>query len=106
MAIEKSFVALPFDCPTGGTITADMISEFIGKTVCVAWVKDQNQLRNNFEPQISVQGTLEGFAGTGKFRVLLNDDSYSYFYDDSVWMIGYDGAKLITDKQRPVIFIN
>ena len=102
MATEKSFVAFP----SGGEVTAGMLAEFIGRAVCVSWVKDQDQLRNNFEPQISVQGKLEGSADTGKFRVLLNDDTYSYFYDDSVWMIVYDGAKKVTDKQRPVIFIN
>ena len=84
----------------------NLLSSFIGKTVCVAWVKDKESLRNNFEPQISVQGELEGNADTGKFRVLLNDDTYAYFYDDSVWVIGYDGANLVTDKKRPVIFIN
>jgi hypothetical protein len=102
MATEKSFVAFP----SGGEVTAGMLAEFIGRAVCVSWVKDQDQLRNNFEPQISVQGKLEGSADTGKFRVLLNDDTYSYFYDDSVWMIGYDGDKKVTDKQRPVIFIS
>lgn len=96
---EQSYVA-------GGENAAGMLSDFIGKIVCVSWVKDQDAMRNNFEPQISVQGKLEGNAETGKFRVLLNDDTYSYFYDDSVWMIGYDGQKLVTDKQRPVIFIN
>ena len=96
---EESYVA-------GGENAAGMISDFIGKTVCVAWVKDQDALRNNFEPQISVQGQLEGSSETGKFRVLLDDNTYSYFYDNCVWMIGYDGQKLVTDKQRPVIFIN
>lgn len=85
---------------------AGILSDFIGKTVCVAWVKDQDAVRNNFEPQISVQGKLEGNSETGKFRVLLNDDTYSYFYDDSVRVIAYDGEKLVTDKQRPVIFIH
>jgi hypothetical protein len=103
MATEKSYVAFTFG--NHGEITADMIAEFIGKTVCVAWVSNQEQLRNNFEPQISVQGKLEGCADTGKFRVLLNDDTYSYFYSDNVWMIGYDGEKKVTDKQRPTIFI-
>ena len=87
-------------------VTAALIAEFIGRDVCVAWVKDQDAMRSNFEPQISVQGQLEGSADTGKFRVLLNDDSYSYFYDDCVWMICYDGEKHVTDKKRPVIFIN
>jgi len=96
---EESYIA-------GGENAAGMISDFIGKTVCVAWVKDQDALRNNFEPQISVQGQLEGSSETGEFRVLLDDNTYSYFYDNCVWMIGYDGQKLVTDKQRPVIFIN
>tara|TARA_B100001123_G_scaffold431189_1_gene552308 strand:+ start:419 stop:733 length:315 start_codon:yes stop_codon:yes gene_type:complete len=99
---EKTYVAFSSD----SEITAAMIAEFVGKAVCVSWVKNRKQLRRCFEPQISVQGTLEGSGETGKFRVLLNDDTYSYFYDDSVWMIGYDGEKQVTDKQRPVIFIN
>jgi len=102
MATKKAFVAFP----SGGEVAAGMLAEFVGREVCVSWVKDQDQLRNNFEPQISVQAKLEGSADTGKFRVLLNDDTYSYFYDDSVWMIGYDGEKEVTDKQRPVIFIS
>tara|TARA_R100000963_G_C4631195_1_gene96265 strand:- start:728 stop:1078 length:351 start_codon:yes stop_codon:yes gene_type:complete len=91
-------------------VTTDMIAEFIGRDVCVSWVKDPDlllaKLRKNFETQISVQGKLEGGGEIGRFRVLLNDDTYSYFYDDCVWMLGYDGEKQVTDKQRPVIFIN
>ena len=103
MAKNKSFVAMPFG---ENPPTSDMLSEFIGKTVCVSWIKDQEHGRNSFEPQISVQSTLEGSQETGKFRVLLDEDTYSYFYADSVWMIAYDGEKTVTDKQRPVIFIN
>ena len=100
--LEKTYVAFS----SKGEVTTDMIAEFIGRDVCVSWVKDKDQLRKNFEPQISVQGKLEGSGETGRFRVLLNDATYSYFYDDCVWMLGYDGEKQVTDKQRPVIFIN
>ena len=98
---ETSYVALS----SNGEITAAMIAEFIGRDVCVSWVQHKNQLRKNFEPQISVQGKLEGSGETGRFRVLLNDETFSYFNDDCVWMIAYDGEKQATDK-RPVIFIN
>lgn len=84
----------------------EILSEFIGKTVCVAWVLNPEEGRHNFEPQISVQGTLEGSMKTGRFRVLLNDDTYTYFYDDNVRVIGYDVEEKFSDKQRPVIFIN
>mgnify|MGYP003147702802 CR=1 FL=1 len=98
---EKSYVAFS----SKGEVTATMIAEFIGRDVCVSWVKDRDQLRN-FETQISVQGKLEGSGETGRFRVLLNDNTYSYFYDDCVWALVYDGEKQVTGKQRPVIFIN
>lgn len=107
MDFDKSFI-----CQADRTKQEDRedrlkhLSNFIGKTVCVSWVKNQEDLRHNFEPQISVQGKLEGSAKTGRFRVLLNDDTYSYFYDDNVWLIGYDGAQNVTDKKRPVIFID
>jgi len=79
-----------------------VLAALIGKTVCVSWVLDQSRelgARKNFEPQISVQAELEGSTKTGKFRVLVNDNTYSYFYDDTVWSIGQDNGK------RAVIFI-
>jgi|TARA_R110002020_G_scaffold284248_1_gene499857 hypothetical protein len=99
---EKTYVALAAE----GKLTFDMIGKFIGKEVCVSWIKNKDQLRQNFLPQISVQGKLEGFNKIGKFRVLLTDNTYSYFTAEDVWMLSYDGEKLVTDKQRPVIFID
>jgi len=76
------------------------LSFLIDETVCVSWVSDRNQLRKNFEPQISVQAKLEGSAETGRFRVMVDDNTYSYFYDDSVWSVGQDVGK------RAIIFID
>ena len=76
------------------------LENLIGETVCASWVSDRTQLRKCFEPQISVQAKLEGSAKTGRFRVLVNDNTYSYFYDDSVWSVGQDVGK------RAIIFID
>ena len=84
------------------------LSNLIGKTVCVSWVCEQSKmsnggtLRKNFEPQISVQDKLEGSIETGKFRVLVYDNTYTYFYDDSVGCVVHD----VDEGKRPVIFID
>ena len=80
----------------------ERLTDLVGKTVCVSWVKDKKGFRKNFEPQISVQGTLEGSPETGKFRVLLTDNTFSYFYNDTVWWVTHD----IEKDKRAVIFIN
>ena len=103
--IEKSYVAESEE----GIRTA--LFNLIGKTDCVSWVCEQSRrkvgegggtLRNNFEPQISVQDKLEGSSKTGKYRVLINDNTYSYFYDDTVWSIVHN----VEENKRPVIFIS
>ena len=71
----------------------------IGKTVCVSYVADREALRNNFETQISVQSILEGCVGSTRFRVLVDDNTFSYFYTENVWLMGHDV------NTRPVIFI-
>ena len=76
------------------------LSFLIDETVCGSWVSDRNQLRKNFEPQISVQAKLEGSFATGRFRVLVDDNIYSYFYEDNVWSLGQNTGK------RAVIFID
>jgi hypothetical protein len=78
----------------------EALGNLIGETVCVAWVKDKEIGRLNFEPQISVQAELEGSAVTGKYRVIIDDNTYSYFYDDTVSMVGQDVGK------RAVIYID
>ncbi|MAE54594.1 MAG: hypothetical protein CMK23_01225 [Porticoccaceae bacterium] len=82
------------------------LGSLIGETVCVSWTKIINAnedimlgSRKHFEPQISVQGTLEGNEETGRYRVLVDDNNYSYFYNDSVWSMGQDVGK------RAIIFI-
>ena len=76
------------------------LENLIGETVCASWVSDRTQLRKCFEPQISVQAKLEGSANTGKFRVIIDDNNYSYFYDDSVWAI------IQNEGKRAIIFID
>lgn len=76
------------------------LKNLIGETVCVSWVTDRTQLRKNFEPQISVQAKLEGSFETGAFRVLVDDNIYSYFYEDNVWCLAQNTGK------RAVIFID
>tara|TARA_R110000803_G_scaffold23018_4_gene56715 strand:- start:2409 stop:2708 length:300 start_codon:yes stop_codon:yes gene_type:complete len=75
------------------------LGHLIGKIVCVSWVLDREKLRANFEPQISVQAVLEGDEGTGRYRVLLSDDTYSYFYDHNVWSVAR------SKPERAFIFI-
>jgi len=72
----------------------------IGETVCISYTTtvtgDDNieiGARDNFDPQISVQAKLEGSEETGKYRVLIDDNTYSYFYNDSVWSMGQAEGK-------------
>ena len=81
------------------------LGSLIGETVCVSYTTVANAndemtlgARQHYEPQISVQAELEGHEETGRYRVLVNDNTYSYFYNDSVWSMGQD-----VDK-RPVIY--
>jgi hypothetical protein len=76
------------------------LEKLTGEVVCVSWVKDTELLRHNFEPQISVQNILEGSSKTGKYRVLVDDNTHSYFYNDVVWCVVQDVGK------RAIIFIS
>ena len=103
------------------------LAKLVGQTVCVSWVKYRKSfsadvalmhlasstslplpslarepLRHNFETQISVQANLEGSAETGKFRVLVNDNTYAYFHDENVWSVLQD----LENNKRAVIYIN
>jgi len=76
------------------------LGSLIGKTVCISYTtittgNDKIELgaRDHFEPQISVQAELEGNEETGKYRVLIDDNTYSYFYNDSVWSMGQAADK-------------
>ena len=95
----------------GLAVISEAIGKLIGQTVCVSYTTtvkegvDQSGRtvevgeRKNFEPQISVQGVLEGSSKTGNYRVLVDENTYTYFYDKSVWSIGQD-----VDK-RAIVFI-
>lgn len=96
----KNFTA-PFLLNTerdGQESVTSALGQLIGQTVCVSYttVKSDNGtfgVREHFEPQISVEAELEGSTETGRFRVLINDSTYSYFYDNSVWSMGQDVGK-------------
>jgi len=78
------------------------LGKLIGKTVCVSYTTVRNEMlgeRRHCEPQISVQAVLEGSEKTGRYRVLVDDHTYSYFYNDSVWSMGQDIGK------RAIVYI-
>ena len=86
----------------GRVVIDEAIGNLIGETVCVSYTTTRNEVlgeRENFDPQISVQGELEGSKETGRYRVLIDDNNYTYFYADSIWSMGQDVGK------RAVIFI-
>ena len=89
----------------GQEVVDDLLKNLIGETVCVCYTTTtigsdfKMGARKNFDPQISVQSELEGFVDQGIFRVLINDNSYSYFKNTSVWSMGKD-----VDK-RAVLYI-
>jgi|TARA_R110001583_G_C5602001_1_gene404594 hypothetical protein len=87
----------------GRAVIDEALANLIGETVCVSYTTSRNEKvghRSNFEPQISVQSKLEGSKETGKYRVLIDQDNYSYFYADSVWSMAKDNDK------RAVVFIS
>jgi len=84
----------------GQEVIDQQLGSLIGKTVCISYTTTkvgnteiELGARDNFDPQISVQAKLEGSRETGKYRVLVNDNTYSYFYNDSVWSMGQDVGK-------------
>jgi len=87
----------------GQAVIDEVIGNLIGETICVSYTTTRNEKigeRRNFEPQISVQAELEGSKKTGKYRVLIDDSTYSYFYADSIWSMIKD-----VDK-RAIVFIS
>ena len=91
----------------GQEVVDELLKNLIGKTVCVCYTNTVLQhpdfevgARKNYDPQISVQAELEGFLDKGIFRVLINDNSYSYFNNTSVWSMAKD-----VDK-RAVLYIS
>ena len=77
------------------------LGKLIGETVCVAWVSNIEKLRKTFDhTQISVQGKLEGDSNTGRYRVVVDDNNYTYFFPDSVWSLSQNKEK------RPIVFID
>ena len=90
----------------GQEVVDELLKNLIGETVCVCYTTTVLQhpdvkmgARKNYDPQISVQAELEGFVDKGIFRVLINDNTYSYFNNTSVWSMAKD-----VDK-RAVLYI-
>ena len=86
----------------GQAVIDKALGKLIGQTVCVSYTTTRNYKtgeRKNSEPQISVQAPLEGNEKTGRYRVLVDDNTYSYFYNDSVWSMLQDAGK------RAVVYI-
>ena len=64
----------------------------VGQEVNVSWLANHNTGRNSNPPQtqMSIQGELEGMVnkeGEGIYRVLINDQTYTYFFDSNIWQI-------------------
>lgn len=101
MANKKSFILNKND--DGQEAINFALGDLIGDEVCVSYTTTQNEKlgeRSNFEPQISVQSKLEGNQQTGRYRVLIDDNTYSYFYNDSVWSMARAVGK------RAVVYIS
>lgn len=72
---------------------AKVLEKLNGEQVCVAWVKDPEKGRSNFDTQVSVEGKLEGHPLNQHYRVLLNDSSYTYFFAEDVYFVGQNVGK-------------
>ena len=64
----------------------------VDQEVNVSWLANHNTGRNSNPPQtqISIQGKLEGLInneGEGTYRVLINNQTYTYFFDSNIWQI-------------------
>ena len=62
----------------------------VGQEVNVSWLADHETGRNCHQTQLSIQGELEGLVnneGEGTYRVLINDQTYTYFFDSNIWQI-------------------
>ena len=73
------------------------LKPYIGKEIRVAWLADHNSGTNGFDTQVNVQGKLDAKFddGKGHFQVLLNNQSYAYFYCSNVWQITKKSADAI-----------
>ena len=62
----------------------------VGQEVNVSWLANHETGRNCHQTQLSIQGKLEGLVnveGEGTYRVLINDQTYTYFFDSNIWQI-------------------
>ena len=75
-----------------------MVDREIGNNVVIC-VTSEEYKRDDFHPQISIEGNLEGKKGYGNYRVLLSNSSYSYFSNDVVMGV-------VKKKDRAVIYLD
>lgn len=89
---EAPFIAVDLE----KQIALDFVDREIDNNVviCVSSVPYE---RNDFHPQMSVEGILEGFDGL--YRVLLNDSTYTYFTHKNVMGV-------VKKSDRAVIYLN
>tara|TARA_B100000424_G_C22634694_1_gene351444 strand:- start:56 stop:499 length:444 start_codon:yes stop_codon:yes gene_type:complete len=89
---ENNQLKAPYVLRTDGNkklIQAQLLPR-VGQEVNVSWLADHSTGRNCHQTQLSIQGKLEGLVnveGEGTYRVLINDQTYTYFFDSNIWQI-------------------
>ena len=77
----------------------DNLNKYIGKTACV-FVSEKGNERNVFCTQVCVQGVLEKHPEKDQYKIVIDDDTYTYFNSKDVIMSIYNPT-----KERPNIAI-
>lgn len=84
------------------------LTELVGRNVHVTWTEDPDAGSNGFHTQISLRGVLEQHPENKRFRVLVDDATYTYFSAAEVREVlpvmstGEARIFLISDAQRDV----
>lgn len=86
--------------------TKENLIDLIGKKV-VVWA-GKSSIRNSFKTAISIIGILENTEDLKKYRILINDQTYSYFKINDVEIITgtLPGGQVEKDGAVAVIKIN
>jgi hypothetical protein len=64
----------------------ESIEAYAGDQVIVA-ISEAGTSRKGYWPQMSIQGTLEQLDDSDSFRVVLSDNTYTYFTSKNVYLI-------------------
>jgi len=64
----------------------ESIEAYAGDQVIVA-ISEAGTSRKGYWPQMSIQGTLEQLGDSDSFRVILSDNTYTYFTSKNVYLI-------------------